>query len=82
MVFSDAAFLTVRGGTAWLGVDGLTAGLLGVPLSALVSVVISMVTPKPDAATLAVIDEMRVPSGETVHARLTRLAVRGKGVKP
>jgi cation/acetate symporter len=81
-VTTSAILLTVRGGTAWLGVDGLTAGLLGVPVSALATWALSMITPKPDTATLAIIDEMRVPSGETVHARLTRLAVRGKGIKP
>jgi cation/acetate symporter len=81
-VTAGAIALTVRGGTAWLGVDGLTAGLLGVPASFAAATFVSLVTPKPDATTLSIVDEIHVPSGETVHSRLTRLAARGKGPKP
>ncbi len=74
--------MTARGGVPWFGVDGLTAGLLGVPVSALAALAGSFISPKPSAATLEILDEMRIPSGETVHARLTRLAARGKAAKP
>lgn len=69
-------------GSALLGVDPLTAGILGVPVSALAAIGGSIVSPKPSAETLEILNEIGIPSGETVHARLTRLAARGKALKP
>lgn len=74
--------LTAKGGYPWFGVDGLTAGILGVPLSALTAFAVSLVTPRPDPQTMALVDEMHVPSGDTIHARLARLAARHKAPKP
>ena len=74
--------MTAGGGYPWFGVDGLTSGLLGVPLSALAAFTGSLLSPRPDKTTLDIVDEMRIPSGETVHARLARLAARGKAPKP
>ncbi len=74
--------MTLNGGYPWFGTDGLTAGILGAPLSALAAFTGSLLSPRPDAATLDIVDEMRIPSGETVHARLARLAARGKAPKP
>ncbi len=73
---------TLGGGSALLGVDPLTAGIVGVPASALAVIAASMLSPRPSAATLEIANEIGVPSGETVHARLTRLAARGKALKP
>ena len=57
--------------------------MLGVPVSLLGAFTGSMLSPRPDQQdTLDLIDEMRVPSGESIHARLLRLAARGKGPKP
>lgn len=69
-------------GIAFLGVDPLTAGVLGVPISALAAVGGSILSPKPSAEILDIVNEIGLPSGETVHARLTRLAARGKALKP
>jgi cation/acetate symporter len=81
---ATAAYITMTagGGHPWFGVDGLTAGLLSVPLSALAAFTGSLLSPSPDKTTLDLVDEMRIPSGETVHARLARLAARGKAPKP
>jgi cation/acetate symporter len=70
------------GGYPWFGVDGLTAGLLGLPVSILGAVTGSLLSPRPTESTLELVDEMHIPSGETIHARLTRLAARGKAPKP
>ncbi len=77
-----AACILVSDAHPMLGVDGLTAALLGVPVSAIAAFAGSLIPPRPGTATLEIVDEMRVPSGETVHARLTRLAARGKALKP
>ncbi len=74
--------LTEGGGVPWLGIDGLTAGVIGVPVSIGAAILGSTLSPKPSSAILEIADEMRVPSGETIHARLTRLAARGKAPKP
>ncbi|WP_088347517.1 MULTISPECIES: VC_2705 family sodium/solute symporter [Rhodomicrobium] len=81
---ATAAYIaaSASGAYPWFGVDGLTAGLLGVPASALAAFTGSLLSPSPDAATLELVDEMRIPSGETVHGRLARLAARGKAPKP
>jgi cation/acetate symporter len=74
--------LTATGGYPWFGVDSLAAAVLGVPVSLLGAFTGSLLSPRPDQQTLELIDEMRMPSGETIHARLLRLAARGKGPKP
>jgi cation/acetate symporter len=73
---------TLEGGGALLGVDPLAAGIVGMPVSALAAIAGSMLSPKPSAETLEIVQEIGIPSGETVHARLTRLAARGKALKP
>ena len=75
-------WLMANGGYPWFGVDGLTAGMLGVPVSALAAFTGSLLSPRPDAQTVALVDEMHIPSGDTIHARLARLAARHKAPKP
>jgi len=55
-----------NGGTKILGLDGLRFGIIGMPVSLIAMVVVSLMTPEPDAETQAMVDEIRVPSGETV----------------
>lgn len=69
-------------GSGFLDVDPLTAAILGVPLSALAAIGASILSPKPSDEILEIVNEIGLPAGETVHARLTRLAARGKALKP
>jgi len=52
--------------TPWLGIDHLRFGMIGMPVSLVLMVVVSLMTPEPDAETQAMVDEIRVPSGDTV----------------
>lgn len=70
------------GAEALLFVDPLTAGVLGVPIAFLAAIAVSLLSPRPDELTTEVAEEIRLPGGETLHARLTRLAGRGKAPRP
>ena len=50
----------------WIGIDHLRFGIIGMPVSLIAMVVVSLMTPEPDAETQAMVDEIRIPSGETV----------------
>ena len=52
--------------TPWLGIDHLRFGIIGAPVCLILMVVVSLMTPEPDKATQAMIDEVRVPSGKTI----------------
>jgi cation/acetate symporter len=73
---------TINGGYPWFGVDGLNAAVLGVPVSLLAAYTASLLSPRPDQQSVDLVNEMHIPSGETIHTRLVRLAARGKAPKP
>jgi len=57
------------GGMAeWFGIDHLRFGIIGMPVSLVAMVVVSLMTPAPDAETQAMVDEVRIPSGKTILA--------------
>jgi cation/acetate symporter len=49
-----------------LGIDHLRFGIIGASVCLVVMVVVSLMTPEPDAATQKMVDELRVPSGKTI----------------
>ena len=55
-----------NGMTPWLGLDGLRFGMIGMPVSLILMVVVSLMTEEPDAETQKMVEEIRVPSGKTV----------------
>jgi cation/acetate symporter len=65
---SGTAYLyyVYTGGTPWLEIDHLRFGIIGMPVSLVAMVVVSLMTPAPDEETQAMVDETRVPSGETI----------------
>jgi cation/acetate symporter len=54
------------GMTPWMGIDGLRFGMIGMPVSLILMVVVSLMTEEPDAETQKMVDEIRVPSGKVV----------------
>ncbi len=54
------------GNDPWIGIDHLRFGIIGMPVSLVAMVVVSLMTPAPDAETQAMVDEMRIPTGEAV----------------
>jgi cation/acetate symporter len=59
-------YYVYNGGTPWLGIDHLRFAIIGMPVSLVAMVVVSLMTKEPDAETQRMIDEMRIPKGETV----------------
>lgn len=67
--------LTRFGGAGeWLGISNLVAGVYGVPAGLILGVGVSFATGQPPAAVVAMSDEIRDPSGETIHDRAVRLS--------
>jgi len=54
------------GMTPWMGIDHLRFGIIGASASLIAMVVVSLATPEPDAETQAMVDEVRVPSGDAI----------------
>ena len=50
----------------WIGIDHLRFGIIGMPVSLIAMVAVSLMTEEPDAETQAMVDEIRVPAGKTV----------------
>jgi cation/acetate symporter len=50
----------------WLGIDHLRFGMIGAPVCLIVMVVVSLMTKEPDAATQAMVDETRIPTGKAI----------------
>ena len=59
----------VYGGGAQLwSIDHLRFGMIGMPVSLVVMVAVSLMTPEPDAETQAMVDETRIPTGDSILA--------------
>jgi len=50
----------------WFGINDLRFAIIGMPVSLALMVIVSLMTPEPDAETQAMVDEIRIPTGETV----------------
>ena len=50
----------------WLGIDHLRFGMIGMPVSLILMVVVSLMTEEPDEETQRMVDEIRVPKGQTI----------------
>ena len=52
--------------TPWLGIDGLRFGMIGMPVSLVSMVVVSLMTPAPSADIQKMVDDTRIPTGGTI----------------
>ena len=70
LISGTAYLIWVRnGGAGFWGVTQLTFGIVGSAVSLVSMVVVSLMTKEPDAKTMAMVDEVRIPSGKTVLGR-------------
>ena len=60
-------YMVFAGGMApWWGMDHLRFGMVGAAVSLVLMVVVSLLTPAPDKATQDMVDEVRIPKGQTI----------------
>ena len=50
----------------WFGIDHLRFGIIGMPVSLVAMVAVSLMTPPPSAEIQKMVDDTRVPKGETI----------------
>jgi cation/acetate symporter len=56
------------GMTPWYGIDGLRFGMIGMPVSLILMVVVSLMTEEPDQETQDMVDAIRIPKGKALLA--------------
>jgi cation/acetate symporter len=54
------------GGEPWMDLNHLRFGIIGMPVSLIAMIVVSLATPEPDAEMQAMVDELRIPSGKAI----------------
>ena len=59
-------YVKFAGGAPWYGIDDLRFGIIGMPVSLLLMIGVSLATTAPDAETQAMVDEIRNPSGKEI----------------
>ena len=50
----------------WMGIDHLRFGIIGASASLISMIAVTLMTAEPDAETQAMVDEIRIPKGETI----------------
>jgi cation/acetate symporter len=71
--FAIAVLAILASEAGVIGLNGVLAGLLGLPAGALGALLASMATPGPNRSTLELVREIRIPGGEVIYDRETRL---------
>ncbi len=61
-------YYVYTGGEPWLGIDHLRFGIIGMPVSLVAMVAVSLMTEEPDQEVQRMVDEVRIPSGGTILA--------------
>jgi cation/acetate symporter len=50
----------------WWGMDDVRFGIVGATASLIAMVAVTLLTPAPDKATQDMVDEVRIPKGQTI----------------
>ncbi len=72
--FAVAVLAIVAGEAKWIEIDSALAAMFGVPASVLATIVVGLATPSPNRHMLELVRDIRVPGGEIIQDRETRLA--------
>ncbi len=67
--FAYLYYVRFAGGEPWFYIDHLRFAIIGMPVSLIAMVVVSLMTEEPDAETQAMVDEVRIPTGNTILDR-------------
>lgn len=59
-------YVHFAGGTPWMGIDHLRFGIIGMPVSLICMIVVSLATEEPDEETQRMVDAVRTPRGGTI----------------
>jgi cation/acetate symporter len=59
-------YYVYNGGTPWIGIDHLRFAIIGMPVSLVAMVVVSLATEAPSEEIQKMVDDVRDPSGETI----------------
>ncbi len=59
-------YYVYTGGTPWFGIDHLRFGIVGMAVSLVAMVVVTLMTPAPDEEIQRMVDETRVPAGPPI----------------
>jgi cation/acetate symporter len=71
--FWVAVLAILAGESAWLGLPGELAAVFGVPAGFAGALIAARAAPSPDRRVLTLVRDMRLPGGETMEDRETRL---------
>jgi cation/acetate symporter len=71
--FTVSTGIVLAGKGGFFGLDGTLAAVVGVPTATLVAIAGSLLSPATTRAALGYVRDIRVPGGETVYDRETRL---------
>jgi cation/acetate symporter len=74
--FSLTFMAIIAGEAGWIGLDSALAGAIGIPAATFAAIAVTLMTPAPDRHILEFVRDIRVPGGEIIYDRETRLQRR------
>jgi cation/acetate symporter len=74
--FAVTVMAIIAGEAEWIGLDSALAAAIGLPAATFAAVAVTLLTPAPDRHILEFVRDIRVPGGEIIYDRETRLQRR------
>jgi Na+(H+)/acetate symporter ActP len=69
------------GGGSFLGIDPLIASAIGAPVSFALAMIVSVIMPNRSSLASERAEELRIPAGETLQVRSSRIGQRGQAAR-